>query len=108
MMALGRALLAIVFAASLASLAAAQSYPDRPVKIIVAYGPGTVTDVLVRLLADKIGPRLNQSIVVENRGGAGGVSPPPRSRRRRPTATRCLPTRWAASARASSPPPMIR
>ena len=73
MMVLGRALLAIVFAASLASLAAAQSYPDRPVKIIVAYGPGTVTDVLVRLLADKIGPRLNQSIVVENRGGAGGV-----------------------------------
>lgn len=51
--------------------APAQSWPDKPVKIIVPYGPGGPTDVIARILAEKLGERSKQAVVIENRPGAG-------------------------------------
>jgi tripartite-type tricarboxylate transporter receptor subunit TctC len=67
-------LLLAVFAlvASLAS-AAAQTYPDRPIKVIVPIGPAGSYDIVGRLLADQLSKRLGQSAVVENRPGAGTI-----------------------------------
>lgn len=55
------------------SAALAQSYPDRPIKVIVPVPPGGATDLLTRQLGDQLSPRLGQPIVVENRPGAGGT-----------------------------------
>ena len=53
--------------------APAQTYPDRPVRIILAVAPGSVTDVIVRLMASELSTRLRQPFVVDNRGGASGI-----------------------------------
>ena len=55
------------------SLAAAQTYPTRPITIVVAYPPGGAADIVARLVAQHLGKRLNQSVVVSNRGGAAGM-----------------------------------
>ncbi|MBA2964211.1 MULTISPECIES: Bug family tripartite tricarboxylate transporter substrate binding protein [Ramlibacter] len=47
------------------------SYPDRPIKLVVPFPPGALTDTLGRLVADRLRPALNQPLVVENRPGAG-------------------------------------
>ena len=57
--------------ASLSSLAA--DYPDRPVKLIVPFAPGGSTDMVARLLAEKMGPFLGKTVIIENRGGGGGT-----------------------------------
>ncbi|HST01343.1 MAG TPA: tripartite tricarboxylate transporter substrate-binding protein, partial [Usitatibacter sp.] len=53
--------------------ALAQQYPTRPVKIIVAFTPGSATDILARLTADSFTKSMGLTFVVENRAGAGGI-----------------------------------
>jgi tripartite-type tricarboxylate transporter receptor subunit TctC len=75
-MAARRATLGFAIAAMLASgsiPSQAQDWPSRAVKVIVPYGPGGITDVIARLVADRLSKALGQAFVIENRGGAGGV-----------------------------------
>lgn len=60
-------------AAALALPAAAQSYPDRAVRLVVPFGAGTTTDIISRVVGEGLGRELGQSIVVDNRAGAGGT-----------------------------------
>jgi tripartite-type tricarboxylate transporter receptor subunit TctC len=59
---------------ALPAAALAQSYPTRPVSLIVPYAAGGVADVGMRILGDKLSDRLKQPFVIENRPGAGGVA----------------------------------
>ena len=75
MMILRKSLYAIAALLALApALASAQTYPSRPIKLIVPFTAGTGSDILGRFLAHKLGEQLGQSIVVDNRGGAGGLT----------------------------------
>jgi tripartite-type tricarboxylate transporter receptor subunit TctC len=62
----------LVAAAALPLPAAAQGFPERPLRLIVGFPPGTGPDVTARLLGQKLGEQLKQNIVVDNRAGAGG------------------------------------
>jgi tripartite-type tricarboxylate transporter receptor subunit TctC len=62
----------LVLLACFAAGAHAQSYPSRPVRLVVPYVPGGGTDVMARRIAQELTPKLGQTVVVENIGGAGG------------------------------------
>jgi tripartite-type tricarboxylate transporter receptor subunit TctC len=57
--------------AGLCGHAAAQDYPNRPIRLIVGFPPGAGTDATARVAAEFLSPRLGQTVVVENKGGAG-------------------------------------
>jgi tripartite-type tricarboxylate transporter receptor subunit TctC len=60
-------------ALSLASASAADVYPSRPITMIVPFPAGGGVDAVARIVADRLGPALGQPIIIDNRGGAGGV-----------------------------------
>jgi tripartite-type tricarboxylate transporter receptor subunit TctC len=61
----------VVMIATVAN-AGAQSFPNRPVRIIVPFAPGGATDIVTRVIAQKLNEAWGQTVVVDNRGGAGG------------------------------------
>src|SRR5512134_1735705 len=65
-----RLLLALLFCAPLG--AAQAQYPNRPVKLVVPFPPAGATDIVGRIVAQKLGEQMGQSVVVENKPGAGG------------------------------------
>jgi tripartite-type tricarboxylate transporter receptor subunit TctC len=67
-----KALLAVALAL-LPGVAAAQEWPSKPVRFIVPYPPGGGTDVIARIIQHRLQEALGQTIVIENRGGAGGA-----------------------------------
>jgi tripartite-type tricarboxylate transporter receptor subunit TctC len=58
--------------ALLSTPASAQNYPSNPIRLVVAFTPGGPSDVLARLVGERIGQQLGQAIVIDNRPGAGG------------------------------------
>ena len=63
---------AIVSVALAGATATAQSdWPNKPIRIVVPYGAGSSPDVIARLMGDKLGAKLGQPVIVENRAGAG-------------------------------------
>ncbi len=66
-------IVALAAALAMAANASAQTYPSRPVTVVVGFAPGGGTDTVARVMQRKLGEYLGQTIVVENRAGAGGT-----------------------------------
>jgi tripartite-type tricarboxylate transporter receptor subunit TctC len=82
--------LAAGFAAlPISRVARAQTYPARPVRIIVAFAAGGPTDIAARLIGQSLSERLGRSFLIENRPGGTTTLAPRRSCARLPTAIRC-------------------
>ena len=70
---IARGLLVGIFLLAAAGTAQAQSWPNRPIKLIVPTGPGAATDVMARLMSESVSRALGQQLVVENLPGASGL-----------------------------------
>jgi tripartite-type tricarboxylate transporter receptor subunit TctC len=68
-----RCAVALVCALAFATVAQAQTYPTKPVRVIVPYGPGGIADVTMRMVAQNLSQQFGQQFFIENRPGAGGV-----------------------------------
>src|SRR5216684_3828212 len=67
-------LLSAVLAAMAASGAAAQDkYPSKAIKVVVPFGPGSATDIVIRIVGEYVRPILGQPFVIENKPGAFGI-----------------------------------
>ena len=75
---------AVLALASLAGAASAQDFPTRPVTMIIPFAAGGPTDVLGRIIAARMGEVLGQNVIVENVGGAGGMTGSARAAQARP------------------------
>src|SRR5262245_13244755 len=77
--------LAAAFAPNVSRMALAQSYPSRPINVIVSFPPGGNTDIMARALQNEISKALGQTVVIINKPGAAGTLPhraePGRTRR---------------------------
>src|SRR5436190_12748874 len=58
--------------ASMATGASAQAYPSKPVRLVVPFAPGGTTDIVARVVSEKVGATLGQTMIVENKAGGGG------------------------------------
>src|SRR5258706_10140419 len=67
-----RVFLAVAFLLSGMALSLAEGYPNRPVRVVVGFPPGGPTDVIARIVAQRLSESLGQQFFVENIGGAGG------------------------------------
>ena len=65
--------LILLFFAFLALSVQAQTYPNKPIHIVIGFPPGGAIDTMARVLAPKMSKELGQSVIIENKGGAGGV-----------------------------------
>ena len=63
----------LVVLGMLAFAAHAQTYPAKPIRIVIPFPPGNTTDIMSRLIAPKMSQRLGQQVIVENRPGASGM-----------------------------------
>lgn len=66
-------LLAVLFCSGYAAVAHAQNYPERPVRLVVPFAPGGTSDLVGRVISERIGEYLGQPMIVDNRGGAGST-----------------------------------
>jgi putative tricarboxylic transport membrane protein len=69
----GAVIVAIASGVAAQAQGSAQDYPNRPITMIVPFGPGSATDTIARVIGQHLGTALNQSIVIENKAGANGA-----------------------------------